>query len=527
MAEIERFVGKVQLFSHQLKAFQKLVNQRNMLYLGKTGSGKTLVTLMGYAYLHNKSSLDKMLVMTPRNAYDKKVWEKDIKKLTNMKCIDIEILVQKTGGDLEKVDHFLNMYPIVYMKHTHLFKYHDLLISIITRYRTLIVVDEVHAFKNPKSKLRAYFNLVCSKYAALWALTATPVSKDMNDFYSIMQMVKPWYLGDITSFKRNYCTCEEQIIGRNPSGGLKKVERIIGVSNAAALQMKIEPYVIAGDSLVEIKHKYVDYEMNAREMRIYQKLGKGAFASRYETDTLSAEDWFKKVMGESVDEEVYVVKDNQRHSSRFLYLQFAADGIISDDGVVGREPGEKMKKLLRLCAYLQKKGESSVIYFDYYASLNCFKKAILQSGIPCKVLDNTGEKSFKSSDINENLVKTQSYFILSTKAGSASESLYYINNVILFHVPTVPETFTQVVGRITRINTLFPGNLNCWIFRSENIDMYKLAVVSHKAAQAEVVANEESNIPPEYKHEFATADAIKLMKRYLLWQNDGVHRVLT
>ena len=115
----------------------------------------------------------------------------------------------------------------------------------------------------------------------------------------------------------------------------------------------------------------------------------------------------------------------------------------------------------------------------------------------------------------------KSHLILSTKAGSESSSFYYINNVILFHNPTVPETFTQIVGRITRVNTIFESDdLHVWIFRSDNIDLYKLGVVCHKAAQAEIVVNEEKNIPDEYKEKFKDADVVQMCKKYLLWEQN-------
>ena len=71
------------------------------------------------------------------------------------------------------------------------------------------------------------------------------------------------------------------------------------------------------------------------------------------------------------------------------------------------------------------------------------------------------------------------------------------------------------------------GILHAWIFRSENIDLYKLGVVCHKAALAEVVVNEEKNIPDEYKEKFKEADVLQLCKKYLLWEQRKANRVST
>ena len=121
------------------------------------------------------------------------------------------------------------------------------------------------------------------------------------------------------------------------------------------------------------------------------------------------------------------------------------------------------------------------------------------------------------SDVTEAKCKLKPHVILCTKAASESASYYFIADVIFFHIPTVPHVFVQLNGRITRKNTLFPGDLHCWIFRSNNVDLYKLLVVSAKSFQMEIVQGEELNIPPDYKAIMQKADRLEKMKKILLW----------
>ena len=98
-------------------------------------------------------------------------------------------------------------------------------------------------------------------------------------------------------------------------------------------------------------------------------------------------------------------------------------------------------------------------------------------------------------------------------------SYYYINNVMFFHYPTVPDTFVQTVGRITRINTLFKDNLHVWLMMKENIDMYKLLILSNKTKQMEQVAGEEMNVPDMFKDVSMRERNLKRFKNKLLWNN--------
>ena len=161
------------------------------------------------------------------------------------------------------------------------------------------------------------------------------------------------------------------------------------------------------------------------------------------------------------------------------------------------------------------------MYCEYYASLNILKeqldKAVI-NGLRCKVLESTGEKVLDANAISEGKCKQIPHVVLGTRASSESVSYYYINHAIFFHIPTVPSTFIQFVGRITRRNTLFPDDLNVHIFRSHNIDLYKLMLVGTKAYQQGIVQGSTNNFPEEYIQSNTKQDLIAKAKEEILWQ---------
>jgi superfamily II DNA or RNA helicase len=490
--------------------------KKAVLLVEKAGKGKTFSCLSSFAYLYNTNKLDSLLVLTPKNAYDRRVWKENAMELTNIPTMDIETLYQKAGLDESRIKVYLQQYPVIYGKHTHPKSLGILMQKIINLTRCRVVIDEVHKFKNQKSTMTIAAKMYVRDYTAIVGLTATPLSKNLEDTYNIIHFIKPWFLGTYDSFKREFCKTKTEVVGRYANGALHEVERIIGVLNQNALDAKLAPLVIKGCNEVTVQWHDIPYTLDFEEKRLYQRLAKGLFASSVSHLT-DKEEWFKKVMNEEI-EESYVVKDVKRHSSRFIYLQFAANGIISKDGEIGTRVGTKCKEYLSRLKEIYSRGESAIIYFEYYASLKVMENLIRSEGLDFVILKTTGKETIPEGKISKHTVKVKPHLIMSTKAGSESSSFYYINNVMLFEIPTTPETFTQIIGRITRINTLFKGNLHAYLPYNENIDMYKIAVVCNKAVQMEAVAGEEENIPEHYKEQFSTMNDLKALKKYLLWE---------
>ena len=217
--------------------------------------------------------------------------------------------------------------------------------------------------------------------------------------------------------------------------------------------------------------------------------------------------------------ETHPIKEVARHSSRFIYLQAATDGVLSERGTQDRQNGTKTTLLIKEIEKIAAKKESALVYFEYYSSLEVVERMLYEKKLPIKILKSTGTSVLSDKDVTEASVKTKSHIILCTRAASESSSYYFMNNVILFHVPTTPSTFTQMVGRITRKNTLFMNDLHVHIFRSENIDLYKLILISIKSYQMELVSGEELSIPNTYKHYATQKGVVSKLKKMLLWEN--------
>lgn len=519
-----KFQGKyikpgVKLFDEQKMFVKRLVHRRRCILSGKTGAGKTLSVLYAFSYLKEMGYMKRLFVLTPLSAYEKDVWKKDIAKFTTFKCIDIDSFYKLYKDAVPAArSNLLDYYDVIYGKHTHVKArdYVELCAEIISLQDTLCCIDEVHAFRNPTSKLTLALKEMTRCSRAFWGITATTISRNIQNLYDIVNLVYPWYLGPWTMFRDTYCNTMQRCIGYR--GGKKAfATETTTIKDPVGLRAKLEPIMITGESFFDIHFHYEDYRLSPYEEDIYSKITDGIAIA---PDELDPDVWFKSVISGTLDkQEVKSIGDVERYSSRFIYLQHAADGIIANDGTYTRMDSVKMLLLMERLQSIIDKNQSVLVYFDYLASVDAALHMCRKHLHNCNILVSTGDDKLKEGTLTEGKCKMKPHVVLCTRASSESASYYFINNVVFFHVPTVPSTFVQMLGRITRKNSLYPDDLNCFIFRSENIDLYKLLIVSGKTRLMEIASGEEErNVPPDYKEVLEKSDAQQRYKRILLWK---------
>ena len=95
------FKDGFQLFPEQIELAKGLSSRKRAILIDSTGNGKTLVCLYSYSYLKSKGLADCLLVLTPKNAYDKRVWAKDAAAHTHLTSISLDDFIKKVSGGSE------------------------------------------------------------------------------------------------------------------------------------------------------------------------------------------------------------------------------------------------------------------------------------------------------------------------------------------------------------------------------------------------------------------------------------------
>lgn len=493
-----------ELYDYQVPAVEKGCKKKFLLNTLKTGQGKTLVELAIAANLYNRGLIDLVVILTPRNAYDEQVWVKNVKDHTDTKIQDIENYINRKKLTAN----------ILYGKHTHIKTYGAQIRRLVALHKTFLIIDEVHNFKNPNSELSLKMRGIRRAAKVVHGLTATPLSKSLEDAYNIIDLVRPGALGSFDTFKKTYCTTYEEVIGRMPSGKLRKVEKIAGFKDEDLFHKVTSHFILKGKNSIVPKFHFTDYRLNAEEHNIYRKIAKGISVS---DDELVPEGWLKSIIQSDDVTDAKMAADITAHSSRFIYLQYAADGIINSDGTLGRIKGTKFNLILNQLKEIVSKKQSAIVYFSFHASLQTFEYLLRRHIKDARILKSTGKDTLDANQVTAETCKKVPHIILCTKAGSSAVSYHFINHALIANYPTVPDTMTQFIGRITRANTIYKNDLHVYMYRCPNIDDYKLLVVSHKTGVMETVAGEEGNIPTLFKSADWSARSVKKYKNKLLW----------
>lgn len=517
------FKDGFQLFPEQIELAKGLSSRKRAILIDSTGNGKTLVCLYSYSYLKSKGLADCLLVLTPKNAYDKRVWAKDAAAHTHLTSISLDDFIKKVSGGADVLE-LLNSYDVVYGKHTHCKTDYGVLRQIyMSSCKLVTVLDEVHAFKNSKAQLTSTMSLLVKNCYALWGVTATVLSKNCMDTYHLVNFVYPRFFTSVRGFQSQFCKIEEKIIGRNPDKTLRKARIITDYKDSAALMDYLRPVMIVGTPPVPLDIHFIDYTMSDSEQDLYAKVAQGLMLSGESDDAT----WIQQVLSRSEIREgaVRSVKDLERHSSRFIYLQAVTDGCLNPDGTFGVGGSRKLDSLLTLVSDIASRNESVLVYFDFYSSLDAAMYHLQRSGITDSrgrsivVVESSSRNVLKSTQATESQCFMNSYVILCTRAASESANYTYINNVVLFDVPVTPIPFLQFIGRITRKTSKFLGDLHLWIFRSDDISEYKLQLVGFKVYMQEKISFEIHNFPREYVKPMSDAEHLRVAKKHLLWKD--------
>lgn len=513
----------ITLDEDQIRCAKSLVSKRRALYVDATGNGKSLVALKAFGFLkYRRNQFDLLLVVAPRNAHQKRSWEKEIKAVTNMKCIYWEDYVEKIKFKVPP-EEALRGIDVLCVKQTEVKRdtspFERLFLSSL---RIVLLHDEVHAFRNSASALTAQAQMLFHSVKDVWGMTATPLAKDVMNTWSICNFLYPGILGTKKFFIARFCNTEEVIIGRNPDGTLRKAKRVLGLKDQDEFKNYLRNFLVIGKDSINPEIHFLDYTLSENESKLYSKIAKGITLLPHQED---GELWIKQILEreEIKDSSIRSMKEVDRHSSRFIYLQSVVDGSLRSDGTFGSRVSSKAREFLILIKEKVYKGQSILVYFDYYTSMDCFAELLKRykfkraDGTPMRVVESSPRAGLKEGLTSERLCKNNPYVVLCSRGASASENYYYVNNVALYDIPTTPELYLQMVGRITRKSTLFRGDLHLYIPRSTSIDEYKLCIVGHKMVNMSAASYETKNFPSQYLKTFDTNESLRIAKKMLLW----------
>lgn len=174
------------------------INKRALLAL-EMGLGKTLIALLIYHHLKQRRELKRTIITAPKSAFSS--WQE------HLKLSDANIIILENMSPQEREDVYTKLYfaqidgvIITPQTFTRDFKYFH---KVCTEHKTLLIADEVHKYKGT-GKTGQAFEAVSERAYRVIGLTGTPKPNKVEDFYNVINRIKPNVLGTYQDFAREY-----------------------------------------------------------------------------------------------------------------------------------------------------------------------------------------------------------------------------------------------------------------------------------------------------------------------------------
>lgn len=177
-----------ELYHYQIPGVQRLVENESFLLADDMGTGKTVMSCVALRLLFQQGRIRQALVICPKSAIG--VWDEHLEDWAGA---DIKCTIVQGTRDVREQDwkHGAHVYVSTFdsFKNDVLPKSAPLHPDEQRKRFDLVVVDEAHHIRNPGSqRSKAIRGL---KPHIRWALTGTPLQKDVDDLSAIFRFVKP------------------------------------------------------------------------------------------------------------------------------------------------------------------------------------------------------------------------------------------------------------------------------------------------------------------------------------------------
>ena len=202
-----RLLEKIKPMEHQMVGLARLQALYNtspvngLLLSDDMGLGKTLQILMFLAWLREKNTESKMLVVTPTLLLSN--WSNDSIKSPG----EVEKFFEAGTFKPYIIQGRINDKDKYYLEDSNLvlISYESLRINqkVLGKIPfTVIVCDEAQKIKNPKTLVTTAIKAMNAQFKI--ACTATPIENSLDDLWCVVDLVKPGLLGSLKEFQTKY-----------------------------------------------------------------------------------------------------------------------------------------------------------------------------------------------------------------------------------------------------------------------------------------------------------------------------------
>lgn len=306
----------------------------------------------------------------------------------------------------------------------------------------LIIIDEAHKLKNPKTKNYEFVKKLKKKFCLL--LTATPVQNKLEEIFNLVSLLKPGHLGDLSSFEKSY---------RSGKRSPKNEEQLRELVNKVMVRNRREETGITWTKRIV---ETVPITFSKEERELYDaisalKENKDILTNHFALLTLQRE------ICSSREAAFMTLKNMIEKAQEENKTIPQAESFMEMIGNIS--VNSKAEKALEIIKQIDGK---VIIFTEYRATQLYLQWYLKQNGIS-SVPFRGGFKRGKK-DWMRQLFQNHAQVLIATEAGGEGINLQFCSHIINYDLPWNPMRIEQRIGRIHRLG------------QKEDVRIYNFAV---------------------------------------------------
>lgn len=295
-------------FNYQKEAIWFGLNNLNCIQILPPGTGKTPITIGIYLELLKNNITNKPAIICTKSSL-KYQWTKEIKKFSNLRAKAINTpskAKKKFDSQFEDVDVLVLNYET--LKNEKVYE------KIREIEAESIFLDEIHYLgsTHKKAKAKALYRLNDLKIKI--GFTATPITKDPTNLFTLFNMIKPDLFKSFSNFSRSYIN----YVSYGIVGGIKNLEH---------LKNRIAPYcfIKTEEQISKQLPKLMVNEIHCEMTNEMIKINKKIFDKLDELKTKAS-----KYEKNNIDKSLEFDEEYQQIKAQILAHQTFAQELIDD-----------------------------------------------------------------------------------------------------------------------------------------------------------------------------------------------------
>ena len=327
----------------------------------------------------------------------------------------------------------------------------------------LIVVDEAHRLRNPRSASGRFARELTSRYLLL--LTATPVENKLSDLYELTSLVAPGLLGTPAEFRRNYGADAVTPTPRRLPELRRAVSEVTIRHRRSEVALRL-PHRLAETTLVAPSPQEAElYDGIAARIR-----QEGSHASATHRLTLRS---LARLAGSSPA------------AAAPTLTKLGWSDLAGRANAIER-PAKVDALLDRLRPHVEA-GRKVLVFTAFRQTLAALEAALEQAGIPAAVYHGSLTRAAKESAMAQ--FRDTVPVLLSTESAGEGRNLQFCHVMINVDLPWNPMQIEQRVGRLHRVGQVNDVLVTNLVARG-TIEQQVLSVLEAKINLFELVVGE-------------------------------------